>query len=275
VSASVGAERIQDPPVRPLDRAFEQRINRQLERIQDRGDYVDLVDLQGQLSRATVALDLPEARTRALSGAEIYEVALPSVVTVSKRFLCGKCNHWHESHASGFALADGVVATNHHVVATGAEGILAVACADGALHPVAEVLAADEAADLAIVRLAGDGPFPPPLPLGAPPPVGTPVFSLSHPDGHYYFFSEGRVARWVQHRSEGRLLPRLEITADYAKGSSGGAVLDAMGNVVSVIAATSSVYYEEDPNDALQMVFKYTVPATSLRRLVAAPASGR
>ena len=27
--------------------------------------------------------------------------------------------------------------------------------------------------------------------------------------------------------------------------------------------------------DALQMVFKYTVPATSLRRLVAAPASGR
>src|SRR5258708_8410576 len=74
-----------------------------------------------------------------------------------------------------------------------------------------------------------------PIPLGQPAQVGAPVFCISHPIGYFYYFSKGIVSRNVTidslhaaagYSSNGKRPVRMEITADYCIGSSGGAGLD-------------------------------------------------
>jgi hypothetical protein len=62
----------------------------------------------------------------------------------------------------------------------------------------------------------------------------------------------------------------MSITADFAKGSSGGPVFDEAGNVAGMVASTESVYYDtkNGVRDNLQMVFKNCAPARSLLDLI-------
>ena len=65
----------------------------------------------------------------------------------------------------------------------------------------------------------------------------------------------------------------MSITADYAKGSSGGPVVDDAGHVVGMVSTTESIYYgsrandPKDPKGPLQMVVKNCVPVEAIRHL--------
>ena len=65
----------------------------------------------------------------------------------------------------------------------------------------------------------------------------------------------------------------MAITAEFAKGSSGGPVLDANGNLVGMAAATSSIYYDvqDGRKTNLQMVIRQCVPLESVRDLIRRP----
>jgi S1-C subfamily serine protease len=65
----------------------------------------------------------------------------------------------------------------------------------------------------------------------------------------------------------------MSITADYAKGSSGGPALDASGAVVGIASSTQSIYYgsEKPEQGPLQMVVKNCVPVAALRAMVKKP----
>ena len=71
----------------------------------------------------------------------------------------------------------------------------------------------------------------------------------------------------------------MSITADYAKGSSGGPVLDADGHVVGMVCSTQSIYYDSrDKNKLqgpLQMVVKNCIPVSAISAILGAGAAAR
>ena len=228
---------------------------------------VDVLKTQLDRRHCQVALLPVSAKSEPLSIAASQ--ARRGVAVVGGIYKCKKCTRWHLSAASGFFIsADGVLVTNHHVVAGADKETLVVLSGDGRMVAVTEVLAADPVADIAILRCAGGG-FPA-LPLSADAADGSPVGVWSHPANHFYSLSAGIVARRFLLRKPGGPCEALAITADYARGSSGGPVFDDRGNVVGMVASTDSVYYEEENGQQknLQMVFKNCVSARSILALI-------
>jgi S1-C subfamily serine protease len=120
---------------------------------------------------------------------------------------------------------------------------------------------------VAILQVEGLNPRPLALAPGAP--VGSPVRVISHPDGHFYTLTEGVVSRYLTVRRAETEVPAMAITADFARGSSGGPVFDDAGAVVGIATTTHSIYYDEKgARDNLQMVIKQCVPAASVLKLV-------
>lgn len=150
---------------------------------------------------------------------------------------------------------------------------MGVADREGRCHPVTGLLGIDVASDIAVFRVRANGLRP--LRLGQSADVGAPVTIISHPAGHHFFRSTGEVARYSRRPVDrrGTKVTWMNVTADYAKGSSGGPVFNAAGEVVGMVANTVSLYTEPPKPDAapkghLQMVIKSCVPVDSIRKLI-------
>ncbi len=224
-----------------------------------------------QLNRTSCAVTLIPTATRRVTGVELVRSCRPGVLIVGGVYKCGKCEKWHTSTATGFALSeDGVFATCYHVLKSDNKEAHCVMTEDGKVYSVTEILAADEAADVAICRAEGARFVP--LSLASDNlPEGEAVSVISHPVSRFYTLTEGKVSRYFMlRRTNGKHLPFMEITADFAKGSSGGPVLDSRGNVVGMAASTQSIYYDvkDGRKDNLQMVIKQCVPVSAIRALI-------
>jgi serine protease Do len=203
--------------------------------------------------------------------------ARENVVVVGSVGKCGECDDWHMNGVgTGWMIsADGVVATSYHVLEDDDEALFGIMTSDGQVWPVREVLAADRDGDAVLVR----GDFPEGarrgLDLAATVEDGAPVRVLSHPDGRFYSWSEGIVARRHRAPAEDGMEKRvwLTITADYGAGSSGAPVLDANGDVVGMVSSTavlladSGEEMEPAPED-VQMIFRDCVSLETIRGLL-------
>ena len=86
-----------------------------------------------------------------------------------------------------------------------------------------------------------------------------------------FYFSKGIVARnYMKSDRSGNSTkyPEMEITADYAAGSSGAPVVDNKGNLIGTVSTTSSIYYNPHQQRDLQMVVKGTKPVITLKELI-------
>ena len=240
-------------------------------------EVVSPEQLRRGLSRGQAAVEgLVEAGDADLDGATLYEQAQRAVALVGSAYKCPHCDNWHTDAASGFFIAPGgVLVTNHHVVAADRDGRRAMFAMlpDGRTFALAEVLAADARTDVAIVRVdpvdqhGSDAPIPA-LPLAEASTTGQDAWVLSHPDGRYFALTKGIVSRRYLHHGQ----RWMTVTADYARGSSGGPVLDARGRVIGLVSSTNSVYYDTDDDRGpqnLQMVWKQCVPVENVRALLA------
>lgn len=245
------------------------------------GATLPLDAVREQLARPFCALP-PPSTDRPVSlppGAAPARVEAATLVFSCVYYCCDGCGEYDSNCASGFAIsADGLAVTNHHVLSIdpeqvealeGPAGLVAVT-RDGRTLPVTEVLAADEAADVALVRLGlPEGETLPFLPLAEAGRVGEAVHCVSHPAGRFFSYSRGVITR--RHVLDGRRgrTPRLTVSAEYARGSSGAPVTNARGEVVGLVTTTDSVYYTErrGKQKDLQMVFRDCVPVESLRAL--------
>jgi S1-C subfamily serine protease len=139
-----------------------------------------------------------------------------------------------------------------------------VITADGRFFPVVEVLAADKAHDVALLRIeAKNLDF---LPLRDDAPAGTPIRCYSHPANTFGCISEGIITRYFKmNEAERNGAVFMQITADYARGSSGGPIIDAQGNAVGMVASTSPVF---TATPAPHVSSKDAKPATPSQQMV-------
>lgn len=220
----------------------------------------------------------------------LYASCMPAVVAVGTVYDCGHCDEWHlGGFATGWiASADGVVVTNYHVVDKDNDHLLGVMTADGRVFPVVEVLTGNKAGDVAVLRIDTGGESLPWLRLSPGAQVGEKVGVISHPRRRLFVYTQGVVSRFhtmPRRNADGEAPVFMSITADYAVGSSGGPVVNARGEVVGMVASTSTVtaggsqnQLEEGDGERgassrrtagpVQMVFKDSVSPQVLNALI-------
>ena len=133
---------------------------------------------------------------------------------------------------SGFAVGDGLIVTNRHVV-EGATRVSLNTWDGDSLE--ADVAGVDYSDDLALVRVAASLPFAARL-ADSDTEAGSPVTAVGFPLGGQQTLAEGHVVDYarLEHRDGPRI---LRLTSEIWPGNSGGPVLDEKGAVVGVVFA--------------------------------------
>lgn len=290
------------------DRTLLNGIADRAQTIRDTTQPTSCKGLASQLDRPECEAILPDADVngQALPADELYADRVPSVLVLATIGTCKDPNCQWPGHpvitstATAFALTDnGLCVTNRHVFADPTEDdeFMVVGTSRGVVYPIEEVLAATEHDDVAIFRIDTRGDRFVPVPLRAGAPVGTHVAVISHPEQHCFTMTTGAIARRSVRRGDlvgghsmrrsppkatppempieinnpERLTQAIEITAEYALGSSGGPVLDEHGNAVGMVCATDTLYADPDKKSDPQAVVRTCVPAESILHLIVEP----
>ena len=143
-----------------------------------------------------------------------------------------------EMLGTGFVVsADGLIATNLHVVGRGRP--ISVRTADKELLPVIAVHASDQMLDLAVLKVDLGQKTLLPLPLGNSQEIadGARVVVLGNPLGLKHSVVSGVVSG--RREIDGREM--LQLAVPIEPGNSGGPVLDMLGRVHGVVTAKSLV----------------------------------
>ncbi len=231
-------------------------------------------ELLSQMNRKTCAIAPAAPSAPVLQPDEIYTGCSGGVVAITSAWKSDEGDGWQAGEpATAWVLTpDGVMVTNYHVfLEAEKEEVFGVMLSDGRFFPVTEILAADSLNDVAIFKVPAKGLQP--LALGVNESVGKKVCVISHPDRQFYTFTQGQISRYTVQRDEEKAPPvkYMCITADYARGSSGGPVLNEHGAVVGMVCSTRTTYYGEkdkDKDDDVQMVVKFCIPGESIRALL-------
>jgi S1-C subfamily serine protease len=194
-------------------------------------------------------------RRGAFDPGAIYKRLSPGVVTVISIFEGGVLDteSGEGGQGSGFVLdGEGYVATNAHVVTTGAgpgadveqaEQVF-VEFSDGNRVP-AEIVGDDPNADVALLQLETGGLSLTPLRLGTSESieVGEPVAAIGSPFSENQSLSIGVVSavdRNIESLTQFQIGNAVQTDAAINPGNSGGPLLDARGRVIGINAQIKS-----------------------------------
>jgi S1-C subfamily serine protease len=166
---------------------------------------------------------------------------------------------------SGFVVsADGMFVTNYHVIEEAER--LSVSLLDGGKYDQVQLVAADPASDLALMKIPGVTSLRP-LRMGSDlrMEVGDKVYVMGNPLGMGGTFSDGMVSGLRP--LEG--VQMLQISAPISPGSSGGPVMNERGEVIGV--ATIMVMGGQNLNMAVPA--RYLSPMMAQRTAAPRPFS--
>ena len=171
----------------------------------------------------------------------VYEAAGPAVVNVTSRGYAYDVFRRaipQEGSGSGFVYdAQGHIVTNYHVIENAEE--LLVTLAGGQVY-TAEIVGADAANDLAVIRIDAGADLPEPLVLGDSGElrVGQFVAAIGNPFGLEQTLTTGVVSalgRVIQSPENNRFIGEaIQTDAAINPGNSGGPLLDLKGRVIGV-----------------------------------------
>ncbi len=159
----------------------------------------------------------------------VAKKAFPSVVMIVMNDANGQPN----TIGSGFFVADGIVASNFHVV-EGASGGFVKIIGDKAKYDIEGVVGLDEFHDLVLLQVNAASAVPLTLGDSKTLVIGEEVFAVGNPEGLEGTFSQGIISS-IRELEGGSL---VQLTAPISPGSSGGPVLNDKAEVVGVTVAT-------------------------------------
>jgi serine protease Do len=161
---------------------------------------------------------------------------------------------------SGFFIdADGYIVTNNHVIEDAND--IEVVLADGSRLD-AELVGRDPKTDLALIKVAGDRPFPA-LHFGNSDAarVGDWVLAIGNPFGLGGTATAGIISARGRDIRSGPYDDYLQIDAPINSGNSGGPIVNANGDVIGVNTAIYS------PNGG-NVGIGFAIPASQAREIV-------
>lgn len=224
-----------------------------------------------------------EPSTAPLTPTEIYAKRSKGVLMFGNYYDCGECSNLHVGvGATATVLTpEGICLTNFHVMediikndtaALLGDSLFYVGTLEGKVYPVTDILAYSRLGDLAVFRVDTRGDRLEAIPLGSSLPAGSRVHVIGHPKQQFYYYTQGVVARNSKHTyGEKATMRRMQITADFAVGASGGPILDDCGNLVGMVASTTTLYFDDEEKTNQQMVVKSTIPVSVIKELLKLP----
>ena len=252
LSSLVAAAAAGPPPFVIDDEEYVEKVTEAGAKLLREGRLKSADSLRKQVQAGSYPMKLAPASHQTLTAPDVCDRLRQSTLAVGSFYKCPDCGEWHFNSSAGFVVgAAGVICTCCHVVTAQDEEVkesyLIAADDAGRVFPVQSVLAADPESDTCFVQINAPGLKPLPLRPGAR--AGERVYCLSHPGGYYFMFTQGMVARVNRKRNEvldehghtNGVLTRpilfLNVTAEFAPGSSGAPVADEAGNVVAQVAS--------------------------------------
>ena len=210
-----------------------------------------------QTNRASSDEDLLDAYSRAV--VSVADKVGPAVVSITVRQPAHSRGPERDGAGSGVILApDGFILTNHHVIEGASQ--VEVGLTDGN-NLTADVVGADPATDLAVVRAGGSGLPAAELGDSATLRVGQLVIAIGNPLGFQSTVSTGVISalgRALRTRS-GRLVEDIiQTDVPLNPGNSGGPLVDSRGRVIGIntamIAAAQGIGFAVPINTARWVV---------------------
>lgn len=225
-----------------------------------------------------VNVKLYKARKRKLTPEEMVVKRRTSILTVNKYLRRTTQPEVVTDWATAVVLSeDGICVTNYHVfwqlldsaVTLGVrDSLMFVATEAGKVYPITELLSCNKIGDFAFFKIDTRGDKLIPMPMGTDLSVGEDVHLLSNPEGYPYVYTNGIVTRTIAAEMGNPFGNRMEMSADFAKGSSGAPIMDNRGNMVGMVSCIRAIYYSTQPPYYLQMNVKMCVPVSVLKRVV-------
>ena len=215
------------------------------------------------IARAPVGLGVTlelSGEAPALSPQEIYERVLPSVVSVTAQ-------HGENQYSSGSGVImreDGYVLTNYHVIEGGSSA--SVMLLPGGETYEALLVGYDEGYDLAVLKIDAQGLQAASFGDSDTLRVGDAAYAIGNPMGYLYgSMSDGiisAVTRGIKVRENDMTL--IQTTAALNSGNSGGALVNAAGQVVGITSAKISGLSDGVVREGLGLA----IPITDLRPFI-------
>jgi S1-C subfamily serine protease len=191
--------------------------------------------------------------------AQIFTEFAPSVVTISVKGALG------EGGGTGFVIdSAGTIGTNYHVIDDATE--IKVKLMDGTVADEVEVLAENEAQDLALLKIKTSKPLVPVV-LGDSEKVtvGERAVSIGNPLGLEHTLTDGLIS--ARRMLQGKRM--LQMSTPVSPGNSGGPLFNLRGEVIGV---STGVYHG---HSMLAQNLNLAMPINDLRAMIRADYPGR
>jgi len=182
----------------------------------------------------STTISLSPSAAQQLSPQDVYNNVLPSVVYIEVK---QKGSELY-SAGSGVVLTEsGYIATNFHII-DGGEDIRIMVLPDEIGYE-AKLVGYDEEFDLAILKTDAPGLTPATLSDSDRLQVGDPVYAIGNPIGILIgSMTEGIVSSLARQVTiDEHTMTLIQISASLNSGNSGGALVDAYGQVVGITVA--------------------------------------